>query len=541
MKRLGLLAALIVSVFCCCENGGAGKQVDADDGTLYDKEGYTVKGRVSCNGEAVAGVVVSDGVNVTKSDKYGRYWLPADIAASDFVMISIPSGYEVASDDRYSLLPMFYGRIDRDCSDVQQFDFELSRVDNDDYALFVFADMHLSGRDPSSESFSTSDAPLDFTQYETLLVPHAKAYADDLTTRVYGVNLGDMTHSQYWYSNNACFEQYLEATRGIGFQMFNVIGNHDHDHKTMDDYGAAERYRSVLGPTYYSFNLGRQHYVVLDNMICTDGDNSNGYDTSVDDVQVRWLKQDLEAMDQSVEDVVILCHVPFANWKTSGTTSNVQYNKVMGNFDELAAALDGYDVTIMSGHSHLSQAFRINERMVQYTHPSVCGTWWYELLCTDGTPAAYTVYRFSGRDMMRHVVPFGEKYRDRKYTLYNEDVTTQTGWYQTGEDETDESTGYDKALLLNCWEWNPGWTIKVFENGKEMSGRGEMVWRCDLDHRRMCMEEGIVPYGKYSWLKTKRNLHMFQYVPDDPASLITIMANDETGSPRFVVNNVEIR
>lgn len=34
---------------------------------------------------------------------------------------------------------------------------------------------------------------------------------------------------------------------------------------------------------------------------------------------------------------------------------------------------------------------------------------------------------------------------------------------------------------------------------------------------------------------------MFQYVPDDPASLITIMANDENGSPRFVVNNVEIR
>lgn len=545
MRKIYMAIVLSVLSLCCCSGErpvGTGGEHDMDDGSeLYDKEGFNAKGRISCNGEGVADVVVSDGVNVTKSDRYGRYWLPANTDKADFVMISIPSGYEVATDDTYSLLPMFYRRIEHGGDATSRFDFELERVDNEDYALLVFADMHLSGRDPSSEPFSTSDAPLDFKQYSTLLIPQAASYAAGAATRVYGVNLGDMTHSQYWYSHNASFEQYLEATRGIGFQMFNVIGNHDHDHKAMDDYGAAERYRQTLGPTYYSFNLGRQHYVVLDDMICSDGDNSKGYDKSVDDVQISWLKLDLEAMDPSITDVVILCHVPFASWKTSGSTASVQYNKTLGNFDELAGILSKYDVTVMSGHSHISQAFRIGDRMVQYTHPSVCGTWWYELLCTDGTPASYTVYRFSGHDMTRHTVPFGTKYLNRKYTLYDKGVTTQTGWYQAGDAVVDETTGYDPAVLVNCWEWNPGWTIKVYENGVDKSDRGGMVWRCDLDHRRMSLEEGLIPYQKYAWLKTGRNLHMFQYVPEDPAARISIMANDENGSPRFVINDITLQ
>jgi len=520
-------------------NGGEPSGGGQPSAELYDKEGATVKGYVRCGITGIADVVVSDGVNVTVTDEFGRYWLPTDIVATDFVMISIPSGYEVASDAAYSLLPMFYRAVDKSGNGVQRFDFDLTKVDNDNYTLLVFADMHLSRRDPSAESFSTSNEPLDYTQYTRYLVPSAKAYADNISTPVYGVNLGDMTHSQYWYSANASFEQYLDATRGIGFQMFNIIGNHDHDNKRNDDYGAGERYRQWLGPTYYSFNLGRQHYIALDNMVCTGGDNHTAYATLVDEVQMEWMKRDLAAMDPSITDVVILCHVAFATWKTAGATTNVSYNKKMSNFDDLASLLSKYDVRILSGHAHFSQTFRLNERMIQHTHPAICGTWWYDLLCCDGSPAAYTAYRFVGDNCTRRAVPFG-KYAGRKYTLYNKGVTTQTGYCVVGETQTDETAGYAPAILINCWEWSPEWTFKVFENGVDMSSRGEMVWRCDLDHRRMSLEEGIVPYSRYSWLKTYRNLHMFRYVPSDPSAKITVTATDEDGKPRFVIDNITL-
>ncbi|MBP3483007.1 MAG: calcineurin-like phosphoesterase C-terminal domain-containing protein [Alistipes sp.] len=546
MKRFyAIMAALSLLVACGKESGGTedngGTQGGGSESSeLYDKEGATVKGYVRCGEDGVADVVVSDGVNVTATDSFGRYWLPSDVASTDFIMISIPSGYEVASDGTYSLLPMFYRTCDKSAKSVQRFDFELTKVDNDNYTLLVFADMHLSGRDPSKESFSTSNEPLDYTQYTQQLVPSAKAYAANISTPVYGINLGDMTHSQYWYSANASFEQYLDASKDLGFQMFNVIGNHDHDHKRKDDYGAGERFRKWLGPTYYSFNLGRQHYIALDNMVCIDGDNHTNYAKLVDDVQMEWMKKDLAAMDPSVEDVVILCHVAFASWKTSGATTNVLYNKMMSNFDELASLLSKYNVRILSGHAHFSQTFRINERMIQHTHPSICGTWWYDLLCCDGSPAAYTAYRFVGNNCTRRAVPFG-KYANRKYTLYDTGVTTRTGYCAVGETQADETTGYAPAILINCWEWSPEWTFKVFENGVDMSSRGEMVWRCDLDHRRMSLEEGIVPYSRYSWLKTYRNLHMFQYAPSDPSAKITVTATDEDGKPRFVIDNITLK
>lgn len=46
--------------------------------------------------------------------------------------------------------------------------------------------------------------------------------------------------------------------------------------------------KAALGPTYYSFNLGRIHYIVLDDMVYK---GSNAYDTRIDDRQMEWLRQ----------------------------------------------------------------------------------------------------------------------------------------------------------------------------------------------------------------------------------------------------------
>lgn len=67
-----------------------------------------------------------------------------------------------------------------------------------------------------------------------------------------------------------------------------------------------ETYRRVIGPNYYSFNLGQFHFVVLDDIVYT---GVNTYNTYVEDVQLAWLERDLSYIDASTP-IVVLTHAP---------------------------------------------------------------------------------------------------------------------------------------------------------------------------------------------------------------------------------------
>ena len=99
-----------------------------------------VCGYVRCDGQGIAGVAVSDGANVVKTDAAGYYSFTCDLASADFVRISVPSGYETSRD---GILAAFYAAIDPAAPGVQRFDFDLTAVDNTRHLLLVMADMHI--------------------------------------------------------------------------------------------------------------------------------------------------------------------------------------------------------------------------------------------------------------------------------------------------------------------------------------------------------------------------------------------------------------
>ena len=102
----------------------------------------TVTGTVTCDGVGVAGVVVTDGVNMTKTDAKGAYALPTKVKDPhcQFVHISIPSGYEV---ERIGNAPQFYKRVNPKAK-KQSFDFKLTKVDQSIYSVLTLADHHIT-------------------------------------------------------------------------------------------------------------------------------------------------------------------------------------------------------------------------------------------------------------------------------------------------------------------------------------------------------------------------------------------------------------
>lgn len=91
-----------------------GKPVDPppspDDGVDWSKidPKATVRGVVTCAGAAVQGVVVTDGVNMTRTNKQGAYGLRTSSDKSKLVYLTVPSGYEVESTRGF--IPRFYRR-----------------------------------------------------------------------------------------------------------------------------------------------------------------------------------------------------------------------------------------------------------------------------------------------------------------------------------------------------------------------------------------------------------------------------------------------
>ena len=502
--------------------------------------GTTVYGIVSSAGVGVENVVVSDGAEVTVTNEKGIYQLKS-AKKWGYVFISVPSGYEVPS---VGVLPQFHRALKNSADVVERADFKLEKVDGQDsYKIFMLGDMHLANR--------TGDLG-QFAQFTSDLTDYMTRHKGE---KMYALTLGDMTWDLYWYSNSYYFPQYLNTINSQikNLQIFHTMGNHDNDFQTRSDYDAAVKYVDQICPTYYSFNIGKVHYVVMDDIDCSsyDGTESRNYVKSLSAEQLDWLAKDLSYVAKTTP-VVVAMHAQVFYPTTSGFKIDHDQVNTLRLFD----ILDGYTVRFVTGHTH--KLFNVTpdapivdgHNFREYNSGSVCASWWWSgnltpgiHIGTDGTPGGYGIWDVTGTDFQCLYKSTGwpEEYQFRSYDLNNVHFSMADVPLMPSDISASVKNAYmqyvnaypqnnDNEVLINIWNWNSDWTLSVVDENRKTLPYTE-VWAYDPLHIAALSVKRFNNAGLKSTPSfiTDKFTHFFKVKADDADTDLVITVKDEFG------------
>ena len=503
--------------------------------------GTTVYGIVSSAGVGVENVVVSDGAEVTVTNEKGIYQLKS-AKKWGYVFISVPSGYEVPS---VGVLPQFHRALKNSADVVERADFKLEKVDGQDsYKIFMLGDMHLANR--------TGDLG-QFAQFTSDLTDYMTRHKGE---KMYALTLGDMTWDLYWYSNSYYFPQYLNTVNSQikNLQIFHTMGNHDNDFQTRSDYDAAVKYVDQICPTYYSFNIGKVHYVVMDDIDCSsyDGSTSRNYVKSLSAEQLDWLAKDLSHVAKTTP-IVVAMHAQVFYPTTSGFKIDHDQVNTLRLFD----ILDGYTVRFVTGHTH--KLFNVTpdapivdgHNFREYNSGSVCASWWWSgnltpgiHIGTDGTPGGYGIWDVTGTDFQCLYKSTGwpEEYQFRSYDLNNVHFSMADVPLMPSDISASVKNAYmqyvnaypqnnDNEVLINIWNWNSDWTLSVVDENRKTLPYTE-VWAYDPLHIAALSVKRFNNAGLKSTPSfiTDKFTHFFKVKADDADTDLVITVKDEFGN-----------
>ncbi len=462
-------------------------------------KGTTVWGQVVKDGTPMSGVVISDGAELTTTDKKGFYYLKSNKKEGS-VFVSIPSCTEVETTGG---MPQFWQRLSEPAASPERHDFALKGVDNTDYTLIAISDLHLAG---------VFD---DFIQFRQVFMPRFMEEYNKARERgpVYCLNGGDSTYDRYWYEYGYPIEEFPKTLADSNFPvpMFHVMGNHDNDgglpREKVSDFNAAERYRRTMGPTHYSFNLGRNHYVVLDNVVYL---NSEGRIDTYEGIsgkrnhehyftqdQLDWLAKDLATVKDKDAPLFVCFHVPVIRYKGGFTGKPIESRLSKSGADsddllrEFSAMFKGFrEVHFISGHTHQNMPCRGSDdtsrfpdiaNIFEHNISGACGCWWQShahsglSLGPDGAPAGFEVFPVSGDSVQWYFVS-NDDGADKQFRVF--DMNSVRDYYQKDyalqamlrhyPGRTDYSKIEDNLLLIGVWAWQSDWTLSVTENGVEL-------------------------------------------------------------------------
>ncbi len=344
----------------------------------------------------IPGVLVSNQTDVVQTDAAGRF----EIMVEDetIIFITKPTGYQTAVNENN--LPQFYyihqpkgspelkyGGLKPTGKLPKKLNFPLFKSDEPDtFEVIAFSDPQ--PRDHQEIDYIRDDVVAELIG----------------TSAVCGITLGDIM-----YNDLSLYDRYNSIVSQIGIPFYNVPGNHDENYDSPDDRYALETFKRHFGPNYYSFDYGKVHFVVLDDVEYL-GKNEKGnphYQGKIGERQLQWLKSDLGFVPQDFL-IVLTMHIPLYTTYGDGASINVV------DRDALFEVLKNREqVLALAGHMHELEHNFIGKNLgwqgKKPLHQLICatvsGTWWTGHKDErgipiadqrDGTPNGYHFIRFAG-------------------------------------------------------------------------------------------------------------------------------------------------
>ncbi|MBJ6119422.1 calcineurin-like phosphoesterase C-terminal domain-containing protein [Pontibacter sp. BT310] len=430
----------------------------------------TIKGRVTAGAKKLANVVVSDGYSVVKTNRKGKYELPVNGEAR-FVWISVPAGYDFPNKNG---IARHYQYLDH--SSKQDYNFELKALPTDDtkHSFIIWAD-------PQPRNKKDAQRMLDES------VPDVqKTLAGMATgTLVHGITVGDIT-----WDNPDLYKEYDQGVATMGVPFFQVLGNHDQDLNKGGDEVSDKTFEATYGPTYYSFNRGKLHYVVMDDVRYLGKDKQ--YDGYITEHQLKWLKKDLAMVP--TDNLVILCaHIPI-HWGVK-------------NREELYPILKNHKVHIMTGHTHYNRNV-IEQDIFEHNHGTVCGNLWTGPVCGDGAPGGYAVYEANGTDLKWYYKSTGFD-ADHQMTIYMQPAEEQ-----------------QQRMLVNVWNWDPEWKVEWWADNQY---KGTLQNIISYDPIAWELYQGDqLPKGR-TYVEPRETEHFFEAFVPATVKELKVVATDRFG------------
>ena len=212
MKRLSVILVSFLLYLPLCAQFKGTVSVDTNQSGIVDK-----------GDKPLAGVMVTDGLNVVKTDKKGRFSLPG-FEKTRFISITTPAGFE-----------------------TQQ--FYLSTKENRKSYDFILTESERTK--PRKHSF-VQITDTEVTGGMGRWVTDLQQYIDN-EKPAFLIHTGDIC-----YEPGLTIHNQVVNAQTMDCPVYYCIGNHD---LVKGNYGE-ELYESLYGPTWYSFDIGNVHYVV---------------------------------------------------------------------------------------------------------------------------------------------------------------------------------------------------------------------------------------------------------------------------------------
>lgn len=349
----------------------------------------------------VAGVMVSNGLEVVRSDAQGRYRL--QVAPGETVFVTQPAGYGVPLSPHN--IPQFSYTHQPDGTTHLRYGGLPPSGPLPAAVNFPLVQRRIQRQFRAAVAGDTQTYNVQQLEYLQRSLVRELAARDDVAFLIIeGDVIGD---------DLSLIPQFRQVIGAAGVPVYLVPGNHDADRDAVDDAQSLDSFRHGFGPSYFSFDHGQVHFVVLDSVRypcrsagtapeqvhprCPSGGGRSSYIGLIDERQLAWLENDLAQVPADTL-IVLNMHIPLVSYQGQyGVTGQV------ANPGAVYALLEGRKVLSLAGHIHSITQIEPGDVYAGWAQangsgPSpfhqivvgaACGNWWSGLPAADGVPASW--------------------------------------------------------------------------------------------------------------------------------------------------------